>query len=93
MFSNRKGLIGESNLSVLSCKTHQPSGKDINLRHKKEEGSKQMATSQDGFNKNLSESSEEFLKSNNWNKKISGLFSDVASIKFLKESNHFGDEM
>ena len=53
-----------------------------------------MANSQDCFNNNNneSESSEEFLKSKNWNKKISGLFSEVASIKMLKESSHFGDQ-
>jgi hypothetical protein len=52
-----------------------------------------MANSQDCFNNNNneSESSEDFLKSKNWNKKISGLFSEVASIKMLKESSHFGD--
>ena len=74
---------------MVSCKTYQPQKKTLQNKEKKE--SKFMSTSQDCMNKFNSEASDEFLKSNNWNKKISGLFSDVASIKVLKESNHFGD--
>lgn len=33
------------------------------------------------------------MKSNQWKKNIEGLFSDVASIKVLKQSGHFGEEL
>ena len=51
-----------------------------------------MVSSQDYFIKDSSESSGDILKSKNWNQVISGLFNDVASIKILKESSHFGED-
>lgn len=46
-------MIGESNLSAFSCKTYQPD-KEHKQPSTKEDRAKQMATSQDCFNKNES---------------------------------------